>query len=130
MQSALSNRRAWFVAIVATLTMAVSYIDRQALSALAPTVTEHLHLDDAAYGIIQAAFSIAYLIGAPLAGKWIDRVGARRGLVWSMLLWTLAGVLHALVPGFAVLFVLRIALGFAEAPGFPGAAQTMQRVLP
>jgi MFS family permease len=130
MQSAISNRRAWFVAIVATLTMAVSYIDRQALSALAPLVTEKLHLDDAQYGLVQAAFSIAYLVGAPLAGKWIDRVGARRGLVWSMLLWTVVGALHALVPGFAALFVLRVMLGFAEAPGYPGAAQTMQRVLP
>jgi ACS family hexuronate transporter-like MFS transporter len=38
--------------------------------------------------------------------------------------------MHALVPGFATLFVLRIALGMAEGPSFPGAAQTMQRVLP
>jgi MFS family permease len=130
MQPPVSTRRAWFVAIVATLTMAVSYIDRQALSALAPVVTERLHLDDAQYGLIQAAFSIAYLVGAPLAGKWIDRVGARRGLVWSMLLWTAVGALHALAPGFAMLFALRVMLGFAEAPGYPAAAQTMQRVLP
>jgi hypothetical protein len=32
-------------------------------------------------------------------------------------------------PGFAVLFMLRIALGVAEGPSF-GAAQTVQRVLP
>jgi ACS family hexuronate transporter-like MFS transporter len=38
--------------------------------------------------------------------------------------------LHALVPSFAVLFTLRIALGLAEAPSFPGAAQTVHRVLP
>jgi ACS family hexuronate transporter-like MFS transporter len=34
------------------------------------------------------------------------------------------------VPGFGVLFALRIALGFAEAPSFPSAAQTIHRVLP
>jgi hypothetical protein len=45
--NAVSTRRAWLVAIVAKLTMAVSYIDRQALSPLAPLVTERLHLDDA-----------------------------------------------------------------------------------
>ena len=34
------------------------------------------------------------------------------------------------MPSFAILFLLRIALGLAEAPSFPGAAQTVTRALP
>jgi ACS family hexuronate transporter-like MFS transporter len=37
---------------------------------------------------------------------------------------------HALVPTFGVLLAMRIALGVAEGPSFPGGAQTVQRVLP
>lgn len=123
-------RREWALSLVATFTMAISYVDRQTLSVLAPTVTKALKLGDTQYGLLASAFSIAYLVGAPAAGWVIDRVGARRGLLASVLVWSLVAALHALVPGFAALFMLRIALGLAEAPSFPGAAQTVHRALP
>jgi ACS family hexuronate transporter-like MFS transporter len=126
----LPRRVAWSVALAATFTMTVSYIDRTTLAVLAPSVTKDLDISETAYGWLASAFSIAYLLATPLSGWWIDRVGARRGLVWSVALWSAVAALHALVPGFAVLFLLRIALGFAEGPSFPGGAQTVQRVLP
>jgi MFS transporter, ACS family, hexuronate transporter len=121
---------AWAVAVCATLTMAVSFFDRQSLAALAPTVTKELGISATAYGWLTSAFSIAYLVATPLSGWWIDRIGARRGLVGSVLVWTAVAALHAVVPGFWMLFALRIALGVAEGPSFPGAAQTVQRILP
>lgn len=127
--SAISRKHAWALTIVATLTMAVSYIDRQALAALAPTVTKAFDISETQYGFLMSAFSMAYLVGAPIAGALVDRVGARRGLLGAVLVWSFVAALHALVPGFGALFFLRIALGLAEAPSFPGAAQTIQRAL-
>jgi MFS transporter, ACS family, hexuronate transporter len=121
---------AWLVAIVATLTMTVSYADRLTLSVLAPSVTKALDISEEGYGWLSSAFSVAYLFGTPLAGWWIDRAGARRGLVASVLAWSAVAALHTIVPGFGVLFVLRLALGLTEGPGFPGASQTVQRILP
>jgi MFS transporter, ACS family, aldohexuronate transporter len=121
---------AWLVAIVATLTMTVSYVDRQTLQVLAPSVTKALGINNEAYGWLVAAFSFSYLFGTPFAGWWIDRVGARRGLVRSVFAWSAVAALHALVPGFGALLVLRLALGITEGPSFPGAAQTVQRILP
>jgi ACS family hexuronate transporter-like MFS transporter len=126
----IDRRVAWTVAIVATLTMTVSYIDRATLAVLAPSVTKALDIDETLYGWISSSFSIAYLVATPLAGWWIDRAGARRGLVYSVLVWSSVAALHALVPGFGGLLVLRIALGMAEGPSFPGSAQTVQRILP
>ncbi len=126
----LSRQQAWPVAIVAMLTMTVSYADRSTLAALAPTVRDALDISKEGYGWLTSAFSIAYLFATPLSGWWIDRLGARRGLVASVLAWSSVAALHALVPGFATLFVLRLALGVTEGPSFPGAVQTMQRVLP
>ena len=126
----LSRRQAWALTLVATFTMAVSYIDRQTLSVIAPAVQASLGINDVAYGWLVSAFSIAYLVGAPLAGRLIDRVGARRGLLVAVIVWSGVAALHTLVPGFGVLFALRIALGLAESPSFPGAAQTIHRALP
>lgn len=128
--SVLSRRMAWLVAIVATLTMTVSYADRLTLSVLAPSVTKALDISDEAYGWLASAFSTAYLFGTPFAGWWIDRAGARRGLVASVLAWSAVAALHAVIPGFGMLFVLRLALGITEGPGFPGASQTVQQILP
>lgn len=126
----LSRRTAWLVAIAATLTMTVSYIDRATFGVLAPSVTKELGISEAAYGWLASSFNIAYLVATPLAGWWIDRIGARRGLVGSVIVWSIVAAAHALVPGFGVLLALRIALGLAEGPSFPGAAQTVQRALP
>ncbi len=120
----------WAVAVVVTLVMSVSYIDRQTLAALAPTVTKALAISLEQYGWVLSAFSLAYLVAAPLAGAVLDRAGARKGLVFAVLAWSLVAAGHALVPSFGVLVLLRILLGTAEAPSFPGAAQTMKRILP
>lgn len=127
--SIISRRHAWALTLVATLTLAVSYIDRQALAALAPTICDEFKISETNYGFLLSAFSLAYLFASPIAGALVDRVGARRGLLGAVLVWSFVAALHAIVPGFGVLVFLRIALGITEAPSFPGAAQTVQRSL-
>jgi MFS transporter, ACS family, hexuronate transporter len=127
---ALGRGQAWTVAVTATLVMAVSYIDRQTLAAISPTVCQALGISDQNYGWLTSAFSFAYLAFAPVAGWSIDRVGCRIGLVVSVLAWSTVSALHAFAPSFAVLFLLRIALGMTESPSFPGGAQAVRRSLP
>ena len=126
----LSPALRWALVLVATSTMAVSYVDRQAVAALAPTITKDLAISDASYGLLGSAFSMAYLVFAPLSGRLVDRVGARLGLLVAVLAWSVVAGAHALVPGFASLFALRVLLGVTEAPSFPGAATTVSRALP
>lgn len=126
----LSPIRGWILCLVATFTMAISYIDRQTLAVVATSVQETLHIGDHEYGWLVSAFSIAYLLGAPLAGRFVDALGARRGLLIAVLAWSAVAAAHALTPSFGVLFLFRILLGAAESPSFPGAAQTVYRALP
>jgi ACS family hexuronate transporter-like MFS transporter len=128
--SSLSRTAGWTIAALATLAMSVSYIDRQVLAALGVSVREALAIDHEQFGWLASAFSMAYLVGTPLAGSVIDRVGARAGLVASMLVWSAVAAAHSLAPSFAVLFALRIALGTAESPSFPAAAQAVRRAVP
>src|SRR5207253_298270 len=72
---------AWLVTLVATSTMTISYLDRQVLAVLSPTISEQLHIGETAYGWLQSAFSIAYLACAPFAGRLLERAGVRHGLL-------------------------------------------------
>ncbi len=130
MTDEISRRKIFAVVAVSTLAMTVSYVDRQAMAALGPTVKRALSLDHAQWGALTSAFSIAYLLGAPLAGMLADRVGARRALVVAVLVWSCVAGLHALVPGFIALFILRIFLGLAESPTYPSAARCVGAVSP
>jgi MFS transporter, ACS family, hexuronate transporter len=124
------RRAGWAVAIAATLGMSVSYIDRQALAAIAPAVRAALHIDHTQFGWLVSAFSMAYLVGAPAAGALVDRLGARRGFAAALVVWSFVAGAHALATSFAVLFALRVLLGAAESPSFPAAAQAIRRSLP
>jgi len=70
------------------------------------------------------------LVGAPLAGSLADRIGARRGLLLAVLVWSAVAAMHATVATFATLFVLRILLGLAESPTYPCAARCVGAVAP
>lgn len=126
----LSRGRAWLVAVCATLAMSVSYVDRQVMSAIGASVRKALEMDAAQFGWLTSAFSMAYLVAAPLAGVLVDKIGARRGLVAAIVTWSVVSAAHALVPTFAALFALRVLLGVAEAPSFPAAAQSVRRAHP
>src|SRR5438105_2134192 len=59
----------------------ISYIDRNTLSLLAPTIMKETHLSVEQYGFIVSAFSFAYMISNPLWGGVIDRIGLRIGVI-------------------------------------------------
>nr|WP_307076219.1 MFS transporter [Streptomyces canus] len=56
-----------------------------------------------------------YLVTAPLLGRLADRLGRRRVLVVSLLLFTLANFATALAPNYPLLVVARVVAGAAAA---------------
>jgi ACS family hexuronate transporter-like MFS transporter len=110
--------------------MTLSYLDRQALAALAPTITADLKLTNTEYGWLGSAFSIAYLLAGPLAARWCDRLGAKRALLYGVIAWSACAAAHSLAVGFGSFLAMRLALGAVEAPSLPAGAQTVQAVLP
>lgn len=122
--------RPWLIAVVATLAMSVSYLDRQTLAAIAPTVREQLSLSHEAFGWLTSAFAAAYLVFATPAGWLTDRLGARRVLAASVVVWSIVAAAHGLASTFLALVILRVALGLTESPTFPAATQTIHRALP
>lgn len=129
-EPALSSRRAWAVTFVATATMAISYLDRQVLAVLAPTVQAELDLTDSEYGWGHSAFSLAYLVAAPFAGRLLERMGIRNGMLVAVLCWSAIAAAHAGLTGFGPLLLLRALLGVGESPSFPGSAAAITRAQP
>jgi MFS transporter, ACS family, hexuronate transporter len=119
----------WLIVVAATCAMSISYIDRQVLAVLATSVRGALSLSHEQFGWLASAFALAYLVGTPFAGLLMDRIGARRGLVLALLLWSAFSAFHALAGTFLALLLLRAALGLTESPTFPGAAQAVRRAL-
>jgi ACS family hexuronate transporter-like MFS transporter len=108
----------------------ISYIDRNTLALLAPTMLAELHLTGEQYGWVVSGFSIAYMAGNLLWGRWIDSFGLRLAMTAAVAFWSLSSASHALAAGFFTLLAARTALGFGEGATFPGGLRTVVQTLP
>ncbi len=108
----------------------ISYVDRNTLALLSPTILEETGLTAEQYGYIISAFSIAYMLGNPLWGRALDRWGLRLGMTLSVTLWTIASVSHAFVGSLGGFATARAALGFGEGATFPGGLRAAVQTLP
>jgi MFS transporter, ACS family, hexuronate transporter len=112
------------------LSTLLSYIDRQVLAVLSPTILHDTGLSANAYANAISAFSFAYMVGNPLWGSLLDYAGLRIGMLMAVALWTAASTSHAWVTGFIGFAVARGVLGFGEGAAFPGALRTAAEALP
>ena len=108
----------------------ISYVDRNVLAILAPTIRDQLVMSEADYGWAITCFSIAYMIGNPVWGWVLDRFGLRVGMTAAVLFWTVASAAHATVSGFWGLAIARALLGFGEGATFPGGLRAALESLP
>lgn len=122
--------RKWIPSVAMMLVSVISYIDRNALAALAPTILKETGLNAEQYGWVVSAFSFAYMAGNPVWGRALDRFGTRRGMTAAVSLWTIASVLHALASGLFSFAALRALLGFGEGATFPGGMRAATESLP
>ncbi|MGH9723031.1 MAG: MFS transporter, partial [Bryobacteraceae bacterium] len=108
----------------------ISYIDRNTLALLAPTILRETNLSAEQYGFIISAFSVFYMIGNPVWGRLLDRIGLRAGMLGAVSFWTIASAAHAFASGFWSFALARSALGFGEGATFPGGLRAVTQTLP
>jgi ACS family hexuronate transporter-like MFS transporter len=108
----------------------ISYVDRNTLAILAPTIKHEAHLSNEQYTTIISCFSVAYCLANPVWGAVLDRVGLWLGMAVAVSLWSLASASHALAGGLMGFAAARALLGFGEGATFPGGLRTAAQTLP
>lgn len=120
----------WIPAATMLLVSLISYIDRNTLALLAPTILRETKLNGEEYGWVISAFSLMYMAGNPLWGKLLDHFGLRWGMMGAVSVWSVASAAHALARGFWGFAFARAALGFGEGATFPGGLRAVVQTLP
>ncbi|MGE9551049.1 MFS transporter [Erwinia amylovora] len=94
----------------------LNYLDRAALSVMAPLVKKDLSIDDAQMGILFSCFFIGYCLFCFLGGWGADRFGPRKVFGWAAAIWSLFCGATALAGTFAHLLIVRVLFGIGEGP--------------
>lgn len=146
----------WQVCLLLFASVAINYIDRNALGILKGSLSTSLGWSETDYAAIGSAFFWAYACGYLFGGRIIDRLGVKRGLPWFVGVWSVAAMAHGLVglidpswrigwptaderdgpagwslPATVVGFMAtRAVLGLAEGGNFPGAIKAVAEWFP
>ena len=120
----------WRIAILLSAAIAISYLDRQALSVAITAVQRDIPLSNVQFSHLQVAFLLAYALMYAGGGALVDALGTKRGLLVIMIAWSLATMAQGLATGFRSLLVSRFLLGMGEGGGFPAATKAVSEHFP
>ena len=123
-------KRRWSIAILITVAIAISYLDRLTLSVAIDAMRQDIPISDETFGSLNVAFLLAYGLMYMGGGRLIDALGTRRGFFWIMVFWSLACASHGLAMGFWMLAISRFLLGLGEGGGFPAATKAVAEWFP
>jgi MFS family permease len=98
----------------------IAYLDRVNVGFAKLQMLNALHFSDAVYGMGAGLFFIGYFIFEVPSNLLLHRFGARRWIARIMISWALLSMGMALISSPAMFYVMRFALGIAEAGFFPG----------
>jgi len=149
----------WTICTLLFFATTINYLDRQVLSLLQPILADEFHWTDSDYGTITAIFSLAYAVSMLFAGRFVDKLGTRKGYAWAIAVWSVAAMLHAIcglatewwtgIPdakgltnasgeivatislvSVAMFVIARILLAFGESANFPAAIKATAEYFP
>jgi MFS transporter, ACS family, glucarate transporter len=120
------TRARWLILAMLFAITTINYADRATISIAGPEIKKEMGLSGVQMGFVFSAFAWSYVV-AQLPGGWLlDRFGSKITYFFSIFLWStftlFTGAAGFVTGGAAVglLFVLRLLVGAAEAPSFPG----------
>ena len=114
----------WCMILLVCAITIINYLDRTALGVAAPTILETTGITKEQYSWIVSAFQLAYTIGQPIMGFFIDTIGLRLGFAICAVIWGLATMGHALTGTWQGLAFMRGVMGFSEASAIPAGIKT------
>jgi ACS family hexuronate transporter-like MFS transporter len=120
----------WLIVSLLFFATTINYLDRQIIGLLKPILEKEFNWSETDFAHIVMAFTAAYAIGLLLAGRMIDKTGTRIGYSISIIIWSIAGMFHALAKSVTGFSIARIGLGLGEAGNFPAAVKAVAEWFP
>src|SRR5688500_11478556 len=119
----------WVPCIGMALCSWLSFVDRQVLNILAPTIIKDTGLTNQDFTAATSFFFLTYTLGNPVWGTVIDYIGLRKGMLLAVAVWTAASMSHSMMGTFAGFALARAVLGIGEGGTFPGGLRTAVETL-
>lgn len=100
------------------------------MSLLAPYLKIEYHWTNTDYANIVIGFRIAYSVGQTVFGRFMDRIGTRRGLSLTVAFYSVVSILTSLARGFYSFAAFRFLLGAGESGNWPAATKAVSEWFP
>lgn len=120
----------WYIGTLLFFSTVINYIDRQTLSVLAPVLKTEFHWTNSDFALVLISFRVAYAVGQAVSGRFLDIVGTRRGLTWSVAAYSIVAALTSFATGLRSFCAFRFLLGAGESANWPGATKTVAEWFP
>lgn len=120
----------WMICALLFFATTINYVDRQIIGLLKPTLQNEIGWNEVDYSNIIFAFQLAYAVGLLFAGRLMDWLGTRKGYSLSVLLWSVAAMVHALAHSVMGFGAARSALGLGESGNFPACLKAIAEWFP
>ncbi|MCO5946850.1 MFS transporter [Mucilaginibacter flavidus] len=130
MNDAKPGNYRWVVVALLFFATTINYLDRQIIGLLKPTLAAQFNWTEIDYKNIVKAFTAAYAIGLLVFGNFIDKIGTKLGLTISVIIWSVAAMLHAAVKSTFGFGAVRVGLGLGESGNFPSAIKAVAEWFP
>ncbi|MEJ7691852.1 MFS transporter [Daejeonella sp.] len=120
----------WTICSLVFFATTINYLDRQVISLLKPILEKEFNWTESDYSNIVIAFTLAYALGMLGVGRLIDKIGTKLGYAFSLILWSIAAILHAFATSTFSFAAYRALLGVSESGNFPAAIKTVAEWFP
>ncbi|GHT69087.1 hexuronate transporter [Endomicrobiia bacterium] len=144
----MTNYR-WIICALLFFATTINYVDRQVLSLLQTSLSKEFNWTNTDYANITSAFQFCYAISMLFVGKFIDKLGTKKGYILALIVWSIGAITHAFANSIGIVvspwlsvfgivmpvsvvgfIVARICLGIGEAGNFPAAIKTTAEWFP
>ena len=131
----------WYISTLLFIATTMYYFDRQVFpfvvnsdnkdyAKLLGFLGANGKVDSVLYGYIDSAHKIAYAIGFLLMGRFIDKIGLKKGFAIGAGVWSLALISFVFLHSFWALFIGMLFLGFFQASDHPSSVKTVSEWFP
>lgn len=120
----------WVICGMLFFATTINYIDRQAIGLLKPILEVKFQWSEVDYGYIVMAFAAMYALGYLFFGNFIDKVGSKIGYGVSVVVWSIAAMLHAVAKSTLGFGMVRGLLGLSQAGNFPAGVKAVAEWFP